>query len=125
MGKASGKRASSPDGEKVKHLTIRQFFAGHDIALKRLWKWHDYLAVRQDVDYYLHIVGRYRGPLEDLENRRYVVRAWPLAEKWSLPEPSKPEAWIIRGWDHPLIILAAVLARFRGIPILMWEERPG
>jgi glycosyltransferase involved in cell wall biosynthesis len=90
-----------------------------------MWKWHDYLAARQDLDYYLHVIGHYPGPLEDLENRSYVVRKLPLTERWSLSESSKPQVWIIRGWYHPSIILAAIFARSRGIPILMWMERPG
>lgn len=107
------------------HLIVRHFFLGTDVQLRRLWKWHDYFAARQDVTYYLHVVGHYPGPSEDLESRPYVIRKWSLTGRWPSSESSGAEVWIIRGWNHPLILMAAVLARFRDIPILMWNERPG
>lgn len=100
-------------------LTLRHFFLGYDVALGRTWEFHDYLAGRPDIVYHLHVIGRYTGPHEDLDDRHYVTRTLPLAA------PSRPEVWIIRGWNHPLLVLAAVLARFRRVPILMWQERPG
>jgi len=100
-------------------LTLRHFFLGYDVALGRTWEFHDYLAARPGIIYHLHVIGRYTGPHEDLDDRHYITRALPLAA------PSRPEVWIIRGWNHPLLVLAAVLARFRRVPILMWQERPG
>lgn len=77
------------------------------------------MAARPDVIYHLHVIGRYTGHPEDLDDRHYITRALPLAA------PTRPEVWIIRGWNHPLLVLAAVLAHFRRVPILMWQERSG
>lgn len=116
---------SSPGRGEARRLTVRHFFLGSDVALKRIWRFHDHLAARQDVTYYLHVVGHYPGPPEDLESRPYVVRKWSLTGRWASSDSSEAEVWIIRGWNHPLITLAAILARCRGIPSLMWSERPG
>jgi glycosyltransferase involved in cell wall biosynthesis len=100
-------------------LTIRHFFLGYDVALGRTWEFHDYLASRAGVDYHLHLIGRYPGPQEDLTARPYVTR------RWTPPAASRPEVWIIRGWNHPRLVLSAALARYKHVPILMWQERPG
>src|SRR5215212_7815901 len=97
---------------------------GEDVTLGRLWEWHDSLAARPDVPYCLHIFGRYRGPLEDINNRPYTLYKWPFLRLILTPAGAE-EVWIIRGWNHPLIILTAILARYRRVPILMWQERPG
>jgi glycosyltransferase involved in cell wall biosynthesis len=105
-------------------LIIRFFSRGDDIQLWRLWEFHDHLATRLDISYYLHVLSPYSGPgysgpAKDLQDRSYVIR------KRSLPVPSSSEVWIIRSWNHPLLVLAAILARSRRIPIVMWSERPG
>ena len=106
------------------HLTIRHFFVGEDVMLGRLWEWHDSLATRSDISYYLHIFSRYLGPPEDVNHRPYVLHKRSFLKLLSTP-PSPEEVWIIRGWSHPLMILTAILARYRRVPILMWQERPG
>jgi hypothetical protein len=99
-------------------LTIRHFFLGGDVALGRTWDFHDHLYARPGVDYRLHLIGDYPGSPEDLD-RPYIERGRPpLATKGS-------EVWIIRGWNHPLLTVAACAARFQRVPTLMWAERPG
>lgn len=88
------------------------------MALPRTWSFHDSMAARADVNYYLHVIGPYTGPRDDLR-RSYVGRP----DFWR--RRRGPEVWIVRSWDHPLISTAAVCAHLRGIPLLMWGERPG
>jgi glycosyltransferase involved in cell wall biosynthesis len=104
-------------------LTIRHFFIGEDVMLGRLWEWHDGLAATSEISYYLYIFSRYSGPLEDINIRPYTVHKRPLLRLLTTPVGAE-EVWIIRGWNLPLI-LPALLARYRRVPTLMWQERPG
>ena len=112
-------------GSSNERLLVRHFFLGYDVALGRTWEFHDHLAARPDIIYRLHVIGRYPGTPEDLTGRPYVVRSQPFSRRWFAPRRSKNEVWIIRGWNHPLIFLTAVLARCLHVPTLMWSERPG
>jgi len=58
-------------------LTIRHFFWGSDIALPRLWPFHDLMAARTDIDYRLHLVGRYPAAASDISGT--VIRYERLA----------------------------------------------
>ena len=102
----------------MNELTIRHFTCATDVALPRTWPFHDVMADRDDVMYKLHIIGSYPGPAADLD-RSYIMKP-----AFWIPQRG-PEAWIVKSWDHPLISTAAVVAHMRGIPLLMWGERPG
>ena len=93
-------------------LTIRHFWRGVDVALPRTWPFHDEMATRADLNYHLHVIGT-------RPERPYVSGP----EFWR--RRKGPEVWIVRSWDHPLITTAAMVAHLRGIPLLMWGERPG
>jgi hypothetical protein len=82
------------------------------------------MAARRNVTYHVHVVGSFSGPYEDLDSRPYVVRRWSFIGKWFPSERLEREVWMIRSWNHLMIVMAAILARFRGIPTLMWSERP-
>lgn len=95
-------------------LTIRNFWRADDVALPRTLPFHDAMAARTDAIYKLHVIGQ----LDDLD-RPYILRP----ELWA-PKVG-PEVWILRGWNHPTINVAALIAHMRRIPLLMWAERPG
>ena len=103
----------------VSKLTLRHFFWGGDIALPRLWAFHDLMAAREDVDYHLHVVGPYHGPAADLSARPYVTT------RLRRPRLRRPEAWIIRGWNRPQLLWRAASARLLGVATIMWAESPG
>ncbi len=100
-------------------LTVRLFSLGNDIPLPRMWAFLDYCAAREDIRFYVHIIGDYPGPLADLASRSYVV------QERRLSRPSGDEVWIIRSWNHPSLLAKALTARGRRIPLLVWSERPG
>ena len=100
------------------HLTVRHFHLGSDVALSRSWPFHDAMAARIDIDYRLQLIGKYQGPAFDL-SRPYVSGPQFWRRRIGL------EAWVVRGWSHPLLVAAATCARLRRIPLVMWSERPG
>lgn len=109
-------------------LTVRHFYLGSDISLGRSWPFHDMLAARTDIDYYLHVIGQYQ-PANLYGSGTSVTagtidRPYVHKPRFTLSRQS-PEVWIVRGWSHRTLLAAAAIARVRRIPLLMWSERPG
>ena len=77
------------------------------------------MAARADLDYHLCVIGPYPGPDTDLQ-RSYIGRQLHLGRRRRYPE-----VWIVKSWNHPLINAAAACSRMRGIPLIMFGERPG
>jgi glycosyltransferase involved in cell wall biosynthesis len=100
-------------------LTIRLFSKAGEMNVPRQWPFWDLMDARDDIDYYVHLVGAYCHDVRELEKRQYVRRGLGLAPRRS------QEVWVIRGWYHPGLLLAAFAANLRGIPIVMWAEPPG
>ena len=42
-------------------LTLRFITRGTEMTLVRMWPFQDLMAARQDVDYSVHLLGRYQG----------------------------------------------------------------
>lgn len=88
------------------------------MTLARMWPFQDLMAGREDVDYSVHLLGRYRGDPEPISTRPFVHH--------SLPRHRRPnEVWLLRGWNSAALVIAAYSARARGIPLMLWHETPG
>ncbi len=100
-------------------LTIRYFCLGSSIPLPRMWSFLDYCAAREDIRFYVHLIGHYPGPPADLATRPYVV------QQRHFSAPRKHEVWIVHFWNHVSLMAQALRARGWHVPLLLWGERPG
>jgi glycosyltransferase involved in cell wall biosynthesis len=88
------------------------------MTLARMWPFQDLMAARQDLDYSVHLLGRYRGDPEAIRTRAFVHQSLPKSRLTN-------EVWLIRGWNSVRLVLAAYSARARGLPLMLWNETPG
>ncbi len=83
-----------------------------------MWPFQDLMAARQDVDYSVHLLGRYQGDPEAIRTRAFVHQSLPRSRR-------QREVWLLRGWNSMRLVLAAYSARAHGIPLMLWHETPG